>query len=287
MGRSMPTRRVVDSAREEGAAIDPARPATLGSQSSTPDTVPDGWSWGWAHHMLRAVSLPDVQTLIDLHTEITGGGRGRRPPEVQVLSRSAIVLTCAYWEAFCEDLVAEALEHLADYATADHVPKSLKASIAKNVIDADKDERAPWALAGEGWRTVLRARASTLRSDNDQTLNTPNTRKVRELFRSELGMTDVTSSWWWRKNTTAQVATALNEFVTLRGAIAHRGAPTHGVQKQRATKGLDLVHRLADVTALTVWTFVHEHSHAPFSSYDPGHPVVSPGQPTADRAPPR
>ena len=39
---------------------------------------------------------------------------GRR--NLEVLNKSAIVLLCAIWEAYCEDLADEALRHLLAYS---------------------------------------------------------------------------------------------------------------------------------------------------------------------------
>lgn len=39
-----------------------------------------------------------------------GTARGRRF-DLEVLNKSAIVLITSYWEAYCEDIAAEALDH--------------------------------------------------------------------------------------------------------------------------------------------------------------------------------
>jgi hypothetical protein len=47
-----------------------------------------------------------------------------------------VVMTCAYWEAFCEDLAAESLLHLAEHATKGaKLPKELKKSLKANLLD--------------------------------------------------------------------------------------------------------------------------------------------------------
>lgn len=49
-------------------------------------------------------NVSDLTELFKLHVKQTGKGPGRRRG-VEVLNRSAIVLTTACWEAFVEDVV--------------------------------------------------------------------------------------------------------------------------------------------------------------------------------------
>jgi hypothetical protein len=57
----------------------------------------------------------DIQRLLDLHQRVGGDSRGRRYG-LEVLNKSAIVLITAFWEAYCEDLAAEGLEHIVKHA---------------------------------------------------------------------------------------------------------------------------------------------------------------------------
>jgi ribosomal protein S18 len=207
--------------------------------------------------MLDAV--PDVVNLIKFHVQETGTSRGRRRPEIQVVTRSAIVLTCAYWEAFCEDLAAEALLHLADHAVDAHnVPHEVQKTLTK-VLNQSKNELATWSLAGEGWRSTLRERARLISSDDDRSLNTPKSHQVRDFFKANVGIADITQSWSWHKNPPARTIDLLDDFVSLRGQIAHRGSTGQSVYKQRALRGLNFVMRLAYRSALS--TSLHLEAH--------------------------
>jgi len=53
----------------------------------------------------------DVERLLEVHRDLGGSGRGRRR-RLEVLNKSAIVLLYAFWEAYCEDIAAEGLNHL-------------------------------------------------------------------------------------------------------------------------------------------------------------------------------
>src|SRR6266404_6762364 len=50
----------------------------------------------------------DVDRLLEIHADLAGPAPGRKFG-VEVLNKSAVVLICAFWEAFVEVIVAEAL----------------------------------------------------------------------------------------------------------------------------------------------------------------------------------
>lgn len=177
-----------------------------------------------------------------------------------MVSRSAVVMTCAYWEAFCEDLAAEALHHLAEHTKdASQLPNELMKSLT-TLLRSDQHELAIWKLADEGWRDVLRQRADLIVSDDDRSLNTPKPEQLKHFFRTNIGITDITQAWQWHKNSPTRTRKLLEEFVVLRGSIAHRGSPAGGVLKKHATAGLDLLTRLAERSATRVSEFVEQHS---------------------------
>lgn len=193
----------------------------------------------------------DVDRLIEIHTSIGGSGRGRRW-NLEVLHKAAIVLTCSIWEAFVEDLIKEAVNHIAQQLTnPDDLPKHLKQQIAKK-IRADQNELSPWSLAGAGWQNVLRSNATQLVGAVAGRLNTPKSPQIKELFDKSLGIADVTASWRRRRMTPSQAATKLDGFITLRGAIAHRGQGASAVTKIQADDFISLVSELVRFTDGTV-----------------------------------
>ncbi|QEV00877.1 hypothetical protein CP971_17920 [Streptomyces viridifaciens] len=180
-----------------------------------------------------------------------------------------MVMTCASWEAFCEDLVAEALRHLADHAPdGAALPKEVKKTLKKILLD-DQNELAIWGLADDGWRTVLRDRATALSADGDSSLNTPKPAQLKTFFQQNVGIADITSAWFWHKNDQARTTKLLNDFVVLRGSIAHRRSPAGGVRKSQATGGLDLILRLAEKSAAAVSEHLLKHTGQPLPELDP------------------
>lgn len=165
----------------------------------------------------------DIGVLLGLH-EMIGGSKPGRRRNVDVLNRAGIVLLCAFWEAFCEDLADEALRQLLKNAgSPEALPEPLRKVIA-NEIKLDKNELSPWRLAGDGWRKLLTDRAETMRVERNRALNTPKADEIRRLFATTIGLSDVTSYWHWKNTTAAQARARLDRYVTLRGDIAHRGA---------------------------------------------------------------
>jgi hypothetical protein len=164
----------------------------------------------------------DVSRLLEIHTDLGGDARGRRF-RLEVLNKSAIVLITAIWEAYCEDLAAEALQHIVQVTSnPDALPLDLKKKVAKE-LKADLNEIAIWKLADQGWRDVLMKRLGDLAQERNKKLNTPKAENIIELFHSSLGLTDVSSRWRWKGMSVQQAKAKLDKYVSLRGLIAHRG----------------------------------------------------------------
>jgi hypothetical protein len=197
----------------------------------------------------------DILRLLDIHGDIGGDAPGQRIG-LEVLNKSAIVLITSVWEAYCEDLAAEALEHLVNnIQTGSALPKGLKNIMAKE-IKADKNELAVWDLADNGWKTKAKSRLQSLTEERNRKLNTPKTTQISELFETALGLGGISASWKWKKMSISQAATKLDKFVTLRGAIAHRGAASSTVKKTEVTAYLNHVKRLVAKTGGKVNVFV-------------------------------
>ncbi|MER5432892.1 MAE_28990/MAE_18760 family HEPN-like nuclease [Streptomyces sp. NPDC002588] len=189
----------------------------------------------------------DVDRLLEIHTDITGDAPGRRW-KVESLHKSAIVLLTAFWEAFCEDLAAEALTHLVDHAPkASALPGPLQQLVAKE-LKAEKHDLAIWQLAGDGWRTVLASRLQRLQEERNRKLNTPKTPQIETLFSSAVGIEDVSKAWYWPGMTVERAKKKLDDFITLRGEIAHRGSAANSVTKPQVNEYYNHLKRLVDRT---------------------------------------
>lgn len=192
-------------------------------------------------------NVQDINKLLQLHAAEGGDQPGRRYG-LEVLNKSAIVLITSFWESYCEDLAEEALEMIVQHApNADALPKEIKKVIAKALKD-DKNELAIWGIADTKWKDVLRTNFASLKAERNKTFATPKSFNVNELFESAVGLSSLSSNWRWEKMTPPQAAKKLNDFVSKRGDIAHRGSSTTTVKKSEVVAYLNHVKKLAAKT---------------------------------------
>lgn len=147
------------------------------------------FEWRWRD--AKELPLP-----IEIHSALAGQTPGKKHG-VEVLNKSGIVLMCAVWEAYCEDIAAEAVDHLiANAADAFALPKTLRKNIARELKN-DLDESAVWKLADDGWKKHLSTRTKAMTEERNRKLNTPKTSNIKDLFDTAIGLPDVPSAWYW------------------------------------------------------------------------------------------
>ncbi|MGM0641858.1 MAG: HEPN domain-containing protein [Thermotogota bacterium] len=154
--------------------------------------------------------IVDVSRIIKSHGQLNHNGGGRRG--LGHITRSGVLMLCAAWELYMEDVLIEGvkyfiekLEHPTD------LPKSVQQEMARHVKES-KHELKPLELAGEGWKSLYLNHANQVL----QGLNTPKSTNLDPLFKRLLGVNAV-SDWW------SLGSRAINNFVSTRGDIAHRG----------------------------------------------------------------
>ncbi|MGH9788726.1 MAG: HEPN domain-containing protein [Candidatus Acidiferrales bacterium] len=197
----------------------------------------------------------DIERLLEIHADLGGEAQGRRY-RLEVLNKSAIVMITAIWEAYCEDLAAEALLHIVDHApNPDALPANLRKRIAKE-LKSDLNEVAIWKLADKGWQDVLKRRLADLTEERNKKLNTPKAENIVDLFDTAVGLTDVSTRWHWEKMSVQQAKAKLNKYVSLRGAIAHRGQAATSCKKAQVKDYFAHVVRLVSKTGGTVNVYV-------------------------------
>jgi hypothetical protein len=196
-------------------------------------------------------NLKDIQRLWTMYKEQTGT-RKQRLPMRNIINRSTVVLVTAYWEAFCEDLVSEGLDHLISYcSSSDEIPVELRKVVARD-LKKDVHELAVWTLAGDNWRTVLNDRKKLFEVVRNRGFNTPKAANIDWLFRQALGIRRISENWYWEGVTAEGARAALDNFIELRGEIAHRGRIDELLTKERVKTYVAHVNRLAHHTASAV-----------------------------------
>jgi hypothetical protein len=189
----------------------------------------------------------DVQRLLKIHADVGGDAQGRRFG-LEVLNKSAVVLITAIWEAYCEDIAAEALEHLVTHVpSGSQLPKNLRKKIAEE-IKSEANDLAMWDLADSGWKAKARTRLASLAEERNRRLNTPKSDQIDDLFATAIGLCDVSDSWHWKRMSVQHAREKLDKYVTLRGAIAHGGTAAASVYKWQVVDYFRHVTRLVGKT---------------------------------------
>ncbi len=155
--------------------------------------------------------LPDVNALIKTHGDVNPAGPGKR--NLGHLTRSGVVMLCAAWELYVEEVAIESAEFLTkDPETPDFLPKAVKTKLA-DLAKNHKHHHGALQLCGNGWKKFY---IDGVR-DHVSSLNTPKADKIQAIFSAWFDLTDVSKIW-------TSSTKSLDDFVSQRGDIAHRGA---------------------------------------------------------------
>lgn len=173
--------------------------------------------------------LDDVHQLRITHLEYSKGLRGRK--KLGYLTRSAIVMLCAAWERYNENLLLELIDKiLTSDIKASQLPSKTKEYLSSKVKE-NKNNIYPIELADNGWRNLWKGYAV-----NETTaLNTPNSDNLNKLFKRFLGIENYSSLWL------NDSVININEFIKMRGEIAHNGSKAKYVRFSTLLKNIDSV----------------------------------------------
>lgn len=115
------------------------------------------------------------------------------PDTDTAFSKGAVILLCAYWESFVEDLALAAIDALlANDVPADRLPISLRKKLAAQ-LKADKNELAIWSMANDGWKSCCRSLVET----RINSLNKPCIANIQTLYKDLYGI-EICDNWTWR-----------------------------------------------------------------------------------------
>ena len=181
--------------------------------------------------------VKDVRLLI-----ATGPGNGSRK---RIERKAAVVLFAASWEAFIEDLAEASFKFLLKNSpTHEKIPSAVK-SVSVEKLRSSNDPRDVWQLAGRGWKKVLKDHGHKCIEKFVQKMNTPDTKNIDAMFLSLIGMKDLSQNWSWRGSPPKYARKKLENFLRLRGQIAHRVATDEAISSQMVSAHVDFIFRLA------------------------------------------
>ncbi len=173
--------------------------------------------------------LRDVDKLISLHRTLSEGKKGRK--DLGHLTRSSVIMLCATWETYVEDLLLESVLNITNQtADASMLPKAVQKTISKFVRNHN-DELKPIEITGNGWKKVLQ----DLATEKMTLLNTPKSTIIDPLYRDFLGVAKF--SLFWVSHGTSKV----DDFIRVRNEIAHKGAGANYVRLQKLIGFYDLI----------------------------------------------
>lgn len=183
--------------------------------------------------------LVDVNRIIESHGTLNHNGGGRR--SLGHITRSGVLMLCASWELYVEELAIEVAGHLADRANAPtQLPLGAQKELSRLVRD-HKHDLKPLELAGSGWEQVYTAHVTEVMGG----LNTPKAGPVDETYKKLLGWENPSQNWTRGKD-------FINDFVKVRGDVAHRGSDADYVR----------INQLRDNYVAGISTTVIEHDNA-------------------------
>ncbi|MBK8205332.1 MAG: hypothetical protein IPK87_00935 [Planctomycetes bacterium] len=176
--------------------------------------------------------LNDPDRLIKTHEQLVkGGGPGKRG--LGHLTRSGLFMLCAAWERYVELLLIESVDFLASGASnTDELPLDVQKTLGAAVKN-DKHELAALKMAGDGWRKLL----CELASAKAASLNTPKSGPLDVLFLQFIGLNLLSGKW-------SAGATVVDQFVTDRGEIAHKGSGAAYIHFQRLVEARDMIYQV-------------------------------------------
>lgn len=155
-------------------------------------------------------NLQDVTRLEEAHQELNPDGQGRRA--LGHITRSALVMLCAAWELYIEDLIQESARIICENSDSpDNLPVEIKKKIVQ-AIKSEKDELSILKLSGDGWKNIY---LDSARKESEK-LNTPKSEQVGILCKNFIGIENISASWTIGPD-------GINEIITKRGEVAHRG----------------------------------------------------------------
>jgi len=157
--------------------------------------------------------LIDVDELITAHSRLTTGHRGRQWG-VGSLNRAILIIAVSSWEAYVEQLIEETI----------------------NLI---KPPNPPVT----NWQSLYASTKSAIGR-----FNNPTAENVKTLFRDCVGITDITSDWYWRNCNSARAAQYLNELLIKRHEIAHGVNPRPTISNDYAAWLPNFIRNLAKCT---------------------------------------
>ncbi|HCE2343365.1 TPA: HEPN domain-containing protein [Vibrio parahaemolyticus] len=154
----------------------------------------------------------DVDRLISSHETLSPNGNGRGRRGLGHITRSGVMMLCASWEVYVEDVLIECAKYISNDCFHPHeLPKAVKKNLAKKIRE-HKNELKALELGGNGWRDVFIQYCQ----NESRLVNSPKTTILEPLYEKYIGLENLSSYWTCGGQ-------YITDFVSVRGGIAHNG----------------------------------------------------------------
>lgn len=202
---------------------------------------------GIKHIDIFIENMDEVQQLTEIHLKMAGKGSGYKK-DVQILNKSGIVLLTACWESFIEDLASEAFNFVVDKCPShSKIPNSVLVKASKTLKDSQNGIEI-WKLAGEGWRTILKDYGKEVLEKEIDFFHVPRPDKIDDLFVKLIDLKKISSEWKWKGMSNSSAKQKLEDFINLRGSIAHKIKTHKNVWKKDVDEYRKFLYSLVVIT---------------------------------------
>ncbi len=197
-------------------------------------------------------AMKDVQCLLDLHDTKTLCRRGRPVESLEVLKRSALILTVTAWETFIEDVITGIFEdRLKAAKSVDDIKEPFLACANSWLYPTEsKRKRKPADLmywTQDNWKHLLKKRFD----EELERFHTPKSDNIRKLSKCYAGF-DLTLHWKWQRQSPKSACDRLDTLIKRRGKLVHHGkdilSPGDSAKINEVRRGVALIRGLVKCT---------------------------------------
>jgi len=185
------------------------------------------------------------QNIKDVRRLLTIASTRNSHTDKRILRNGSMVLFTACWEAFIEDLADAGFKFLSKHAKASSkLPNSVKRHVVKK-LNLGKDPLELWLLADTGWKKILKKHGKAIIENWIGPLNTPNSKRIDEMFECLIGLKNLSNQWQWRGMSSQGAKKKLDAYLSVRGQIAHRNLTNRTITTNYVHDYTEFIYRLA------------------------------------------
>ena len=170
--------------------------------------------------------LMDAAEIENAHARLRTGLQGRQWG-LGSLNRAAVVMCLSAWEAYCEELIKEAID-------------SFEPPVPNKML----------------WQSIKADALSQIGR-----FNTPNVENVRKLIADSIGLQNISAQWQWQNTTPKQAQDRLKEAIDFRHQVAHGVNPRPTIHNKYTSRLPGFFRKLGSTTDAAVRNYLVNTLH--------------------------